>query len=380
MKKFIFMSALIVLGACSQMAPNTTGREPNQVRDNRDGRWGDNNRPGDNRPGNNRDGRWGDNNRPGDNRPGDNRDGRWGDNRPGGRDEHGGREWRRRNDNRRCVHCFDMRSYNDVVRLGSEVTLLSSSYPSEFTSYVIPTACGIRSVSLEVLDNEAHVTGVQVHYAGDSMFQWDTLPIQRDWDFRNADEGDNSMWFDVGSNRQNDRVCIDRVKVIGFTYKDFYDYGYAQVQFYGSRSIRGIGGRPGPGPGPSFPGPGPVVVPPTTWIDEKRVELDPALSCIAGLPNVNHPDEMHSDSLFGSSKLLGRCANSRDNRQVRDLQYRGYMCNVDPVAPMGRTNPECVNGILNKIASGGRITSTHRYYFNKYCSGEIWVCTKTMTR
>jgi hypothetical protein len=269
-----------------------------------------------------------------------------------------------------------MRTYNDVVRLGNEVSLLSSSFPTENTGYVIPTACGIRSVSIEVLDNEANITGLQVHYAGDSLFQWDSLPVSRDWDLRNADEGENSIWFDVGEPRRNDRACIDRVKVIGYTHKDMYDFGWAQVQFYGSRSIRGVGGAPDYRP---YPNPGPVYVPPTTWIDEKRVELDPALSCINGLPSVTHPDQMHSDSLFGSSKLLGRCAGARDNRAVRDLQYKGYMCNVDAVAPMGRTNPDCVNNILSKI-TGGKISSTHRYYFTKYCSGEIWVCTKTMTR
>jgi hypothetical protein len=270
-----------------------------------------------------------------------------------------------------------MRSYNDVVKLGNEVTLLSSSFPSEHTGYVIPTACGIRSVSIEVLDNEAQITGLQVHYAGDSMFQWDTLPVRRDWDLRNAEEGENSMWFDVGSPRQNDRACIDRVKVIGMTYKDMYDFGWAQVQFYGSRSIRGVSEHR---PGPSYPNPGPVVVvQPTTWIDEKRVELDPAVSCIQALPSVPHPDQMHSDSLFGSSKLLGKCANSRDNRAVKELQYRGYLCNVDPISPIGRTNHECVANVESKI-TGGKITGTHRYYFNKYCSGEIWVCTKTMTR
>ncbi len=156
-----------------------------------------------------------------------------------------------------------------------------------------------------------------------------------------------------------------------------YDFGYAQVQFYGSRSIRGVSDQR---PGPQFPGPGPVVVPvPQTWIDERRVELDPALSCIAGLPSVTHPDQMHSDSLFGSSKLLGRCANARDNKQVNDLRYRGYLCNVDPVSPVGRTNPGCVSGIESKI-TGGKITGTHRFFFNKYCSGEIWVCQKTMSR
>lgn len=352
MKSFIFMSALIALSACSQMSPNSTSdREPAQYRGGRD------NRPG---PGG-----W-NNNRPG---PG----GGWGN------DDRGGRDWRRRGDNRRCVHCFDMRGYNDVVRLGNEVTLLSSSFPTENTGYVIPTACGIRSVSLEVLDNEAQITSVQVHYAGDSMFNWDTLPVQRNWDFRNAEEGETSMWFDVGSPRQNDRACIDRVKVIGFTYKDMYDYGWAQVQFYGSRTIRGVSDyRPMPGPGP---GPGPMPMPvPTTWIDEKRVELDPALSCIQGLPSVNHPDEMHSDSLFGSSKLLGRCSNARNNQPVKDLQYRGYLCNVDAVNSMGRTNPDCVNNVMSKIAQQNKITGTHRYYFNKYCSGEIWVCTKTMSR
>ena len=350
MKSFIFIGALIALGACTQMAPNQAGREPNQYRDDRRG---------------DRDNRW-DNDRR-DDRRGD-RGNRWGDG-------NGGREWRRRHDNRRCVHCFDTRSYNDVVRLGNEITLLSSSFPTENTGYVIPTACGIRSVSIEVLDNEAHITGIQVHYAGDSMFNWDTLPVQRDWDIRNADEGENSIWFDVGSPRQNDRACIDRVKVIGYTYKDMYDFGWAQVQFYGSRTIRGAGdyGRPIPGPGPV------VVVPPTTWIDEKRVELDPALSCIQGLPSVSHPDQMHSDSLFGSSKLLGKCANARDNRAVRDLQFRGYLCNVDPVNSLGRTNPDCVNNILSKITAG-KVTGTHRYYFTKYCSGEIWVCSKTMTR
>ncbi|MFL5784385.1 MAG: hypothetical protein ACJ76H_07255 [Bacteriovoracaceae bacterium] len=351
MKKIIFMSALFALTACSQMAPNSTGREPNQYRgdDHRD-------RDHDNRPGDNR---W-DNNRPGNG---------WGD-------RNHNRDWRRRADNRRCVHCFDMRSYNDVVRLGNEVSLISSSYPTENTGYVIPTQCGIRSVSIEVLDNEAHIAGIQVHYAGDSMFQWDTLPIQQNWDIRNADEGENSIWFDVGSPRQNDRACIDRVKVIGFTYKDMYDYGWAQVQFYGSRSIRGATdyGRPVPGPGPA---PMPI---PTTWIDEKRVELDPALSCIQGLPNVNHPDEMHSDSLFGSSKLLGRCSNARDNKAVRDLQFRGYLCNVDAMNSLGRTNPDCVNNVMSKIAKQDKITSTHRFYFTKYCSGEIWVCTKTMSR
>lgn len=344
MKRLIFMSALIVLGACSQMAPNSTGREPNQYRgDHRDDRRGD----------------------------------RWGDRRGHGRDD-GGREWRRRADNRRCINCFDMRSYRDVVMLGREVTLMSSLFPSEHTGYVIPTQCGIRSVSIEVLDNEARITGLQVHYAGDSMFQWDTLPLHRDWDLRNADEGENSIWFDVGSPRQNDRACIDRVKVIGQTVKDDYDYGYAQVQFYGSRSIRGAGdfGRPLPGPGP-----GPVVVvPPTTWVDERRVELDPAVSCIQGLPNVNHPDEMHSDSLFGSSKLLGRCSNARDNRAVKDLQRKGFLCTVDSAAPMGRTDPNCVNNILGKITLQNKITGTHRYYFNKYCSGEVWVCSKTMYR
>lgn len=346
MKSTFFMAALFALGACTQMAPNSPGREPNQYRDR-------------------------------DDRRNDRRDNRY-TNRPGpGRDHDGGREWRRRGDNRRCVNCFDMRSYNDVVRLGNEVTILSSTFPSEHTGYVIPTACGIRSVSIEVLDNEAQITGLQVHYAGDSMFQWDTLPVQRDWDLRNAEEGENSLWFDVGSPRRNDRACIDRVKVIGMTYKDMYDFGWAQVQFYGSRSIRGTSEHR---PGPSYPGPGPVIVtPPTTWIDERRVELDPALSCIAGLPSVTHPDQMHSDSLFGSSKLLGRCANSRDNRAVRDLQYRGYVCSVDAVAPAGRTNNECVDGILAKI-TGGKVTGTHRFYFNKYCSGEIWVCTKTMTR
>lgn len=358
MKSFIFMGALIALGACTQMAPNQTGREPNQYRgdDRRDNRWGD-------RRDDRRDNRWGDYNRPG---PG-----------PGWGDGRGGREWHRRGDNRRCVHCFDMRGYNDVVRLGNEVTLLSSSFPTENTGYVIPTACGIRSVSIEVLDNEAHITGIQVHYAGESMFSWDTLPIQQNWDIRNAEEGENSIWFDVGSPRQNDRACIDRVKVIGFTYKDMYDYGWAQVQFYGSRTIRGVSDyRPMPGPGPM-----PIPVPvPTTWIDEKRVELDPALSCIQGLPNVNHPDEMHSDSLFGSSKLLGRCSNARNNQPVRDLQYRGYLCNVDAVNSMGRTNPDCVNNVMSKIALQNKITSTHRYYFTKYCSGEIWVCSKTMSR
>lgn len=354
MKRFIFMSALMALSACTQMAPNSTGREPNQYREDRDDRRADrrNDRRDDRR---------------------DDRRQDYGYNNGRGHGD-GGREWRRRSDNRRCVNCFDMRSYNDVVRLGNEITLLSSTFPMEQTGYVIPTACGIRSVSIEVLDNEAQITGLQVHYAGDSMFQWDTLPVRRDWDLRNAEEGENSMWFDVGSPRQNDRACIDRVKVIGLTYKDMYDYGWAQVQFYGSRTIRGVSDyRPGPAPGPV------IIVPPTTWIDEKRVELDPAVSCIQGLPSVTHPDQMHSDSLFGSSKLLGKCAGARDNRPVRDLQYRGYICNVDAVAPMGRTNPDCVNNILGKI-TGGKISGTHRYYFNKYCSGEIWVCTKTMTR
>src|SRR5687767_14192721 len=138
MKRLIFMSALLALGACSQMAPNSPGREPNQYRgDDRRDRY---DRRDDRR----------------DDRRNDRNDNRWDNhNRPGNGDGHGGRDWRRRGDNRRCVNCFDMRSYNDVVRLGNEVTLLSSAFPSEHTGYVIPTACGIRSVSIEVLDNEA---------------------------------------------------------------------------------------------------------------------------------------------------------------------------------------------------------------------------------
>ncbi len=122
------------------------------------------------------------------------------------------------------------------MELGNEITLYSTSpyATSNYTSYLPTRVCGLRSISIEVLDNEARINRVEVQYFGE--YTWDSLPIRADWDFRNvAEEGDRSVWLDIGSHRHNDRSCIQAVRVNGHTYRDYFDFDYARVQFYGSR-------------------------------------------------------------------------------------------------------------------------------------------------
>ena len=370
----------LTLVSCATQKPQVaSGREPNQYRgdERRDDRRGEDRRDNDRRDYDRR------NNDRRDDRRGDDR--RVDSRRPDDRQRGGHQDWRMRGD-RRCIRCFDNARFSDTVKLGREVTLLrdqSWGSAGTYDEYIIPAACGIRSVSIEVLDNEAQITSVEVHYQGDSYSNWDRLPLQKNWDFRNgSQEGDTSSWFDVGSSRRDDRVCIDRVRVSGFTYKDFYDFDYAKVQFYGSRSLRGVSDRPGPGPGDyrptPGPGPGPGSVPmPGTPIFETKPPfiVAPAFDCIRDLPNVTHADQMHSDSLFGSGKALGKCSNARRDNERRLLEARGYACTKTE----GRLYPDCYDNIMSKIipeTSKGKPSGTHKAIFKSYCSDEIWSCSK----
>lgn len=389
MRTLIFaLSALILVSCSTNNKPTVDGsREPNQYRDDyrrddrRDGRRDDYGRD-DYR----RDRR--DDRRDGPGYDGPNRDGRRG-------------EWSGPLRNgRRCIRCFDRARWNDVQELGSPVEFMFDQTfgPRESEKRLWNPICGIKSVSVEVQENEAQITGLAVHYVGDSMFTWDNLPIQKNWDFRDGShQGEDSIWFDVGSRRPNDRVCIDGVRATGFTYKDrFFDYKNAQIQFYGSMTIRGAGARPGPGggygpgPGPVGPGggygPGPAPVPQPITVIEKAY-LQPAFDCINRVPAAQNPDDIYQDKLFSSRGSLRLCDNARDPRPRREYENRGFTCIVDTLA-YGRTYPDCVNGLLGKFLPGGvdskgrpfKLTGSQRSAFTNYCSEQVVNCSKTIYR
>lgn len=371
MKILIFALSALVLISCSTNQPMDGSREPNQYRDNR------------------RDDRR-------DNRRDDRRDDRREDRRDGpgyGSPSRDGRrvEWRGQMRNgRRCIGCFDRARWNDVQELGSPLTFMFDQTfgPREVEKKLWNPICGIKSVSVEVLENEAQITGLAVHYVGDSLFDWDRLPIQKNWDFRDGSNvGETSVWFDVGSRRANDRVCIDGIRAEGFTYKDrFFDFKNAEVQFYGSMSARGVGaGRPGPGPGYN-PGPGPQMPPQAVTITEK-VYLLPAFNCIAKVPSAQNPDEIFQDKLFSTKGTLRVCDNARDPRPRREMESRGFTCVVDTLS-YGRTYPDCLRDLTAKWIPGGvdskgkpfKLTGTQRNAFSQYCSEQLVNCSKTVYR
>ncbi len=330
MKQFLLASmvAAILVGCASHNVENG-GREPTQSR------WGNNNGPIP-YPGPN-------GNLPGDRRD-DRRDNRWGNNnnRPG--NGYGSQSWRMRgNDNRRCIGCFDRYSFNDAFPLGMEMSLTAdqtsfrggTSLWDKSEAPVFRDNCGIRSISVEVLDNEAQITGLEVHYSGTSSFNWDVIPVRKDWDFRNgSQEGERSVWFDVGSNRWDDRVCIDRVKVIGYTYKDTYwDFASAKVQVYGSRTRRGVsdngpGWNNGPGPGPGWnngPGPGPVVIvtpPPRPSRSVRGIKVGINRSCLNNIP----PEGKRDGKSIG--KWAENCDKNNPERRKLDGKFDCKTSNV----------------------------------------------------
>lgn len=299
------------------------------------------------------------------------------------------RQWQTRpagrggGEGRRCIRCFDMNRWQGAVALGNEIPLFNDQNDrnrlgGSGTQFVIPTQCGIRSVSLEVLDNEAQITGLEVHYAGDPTYNWDQININRDWDFRNgSNEGDQSIWFDVGSSRRDDRVCIDRVRVSGFTYKDNYrDFENAKVQVYGSRVLRGAGGAGGYGPGP---GPGGFGPRPPRVVTQSAV-LPPALACFANIPMVNNHDDLVSDSFPAhANKYLTRCDNQRiggDQRRLAGYQAEGYTCTIQSYIA-GRDTQACLGTLRSKVR-GGTETRTHTRFYTEYCSDQVWSCSKTI--
>jgi len=226
-------------------------------------------------------------------------------------------------------------------------------------------------VSFEVLDNEARIDSLEVRHARTGL--WENVAIRPNWDFRmETEEDEPSMWFDVGRSHGSDTVCIDSIRVRGFTYKDIYgDFDTAKVQVYYSTTFRGVelgGPRPGPGPGP---GPRPAR------IDTRIVELDPDMACIRRLPSVNHHDDMASDAFgrFGRG-ALSPCYTRSNDRDLRDMRLRGYQCVEDTLAIRSPDNA-CVAHIRSRVR-GGTETRGHRSYYNKACSRQVWTCTKTI--
>ncbi len=379
----------IAAGCASHHQPSQVDRYPNQVRDrNRDG-IPDARRPGDARPGRQADDypprlddrRYGDSNDY--RRDRYDRNDRY-DHRPGPGPGRMGRRWEARQGYRyRCVGCFDRTRYSHAVELGSPVSLMfdQSMGVRDYETFHISNGCGIRSISLEVQNNEAHIASVEVRYRG--SYNWDPIPVKLDRDFRyETDEGDRSMWFDVGHPNITDSVCIERIRVRGYTLKDHWtDCGSAQVQFYGSRTRVGadVGGVT------------PHVAAPII-LDQKTVELAPAISCINSIPTQTKPDDMHGNGVFYNGGALGSyCGNARDKSPLRHFQNRGYVCtetcagntvgclnpHADLLTPVGQQAPGCLQTIESKIVRQENIKNSHRQWFVRYCSGQLWTCTKT---
>lgn len=376
MKALMFSLTALMLISCATQKPAQVeaGREPNQYRgDRRDGpRRDDPYRDGPNRPGPRNDDRYGRN---------DNRDWRGG-----------------MRGSRRCVRCFDTSRFNDVVTVGQEVDVYGDQYsgPREYEQSLFRPVCGIRSVSIEVLDNEAQISGLEVHYEGDSYFNWDRIPLQRDWDFRNGSaEGENSMWFDVGDARRGDRVCIDRIKVRGYTYKDNFDFGDAKVQMYGSRSLRGVvGGRPN-GPSYPVPGPGPMPIPtpaPQPVTIQENYPGNPILlrapyDCMKTLPAPQNADDLFENDLcIGKcGSLVKYCGNARDKTEIRRIEAQGWSCTTDSLNNVGKTDFACVDELTKRVppmnAKGepNKVKDGHRRGFTQFCSEQVWMCSRMRT-
>lgn len=128
--------------------------------------------------------------------------------------------------------------------------------------------------------------------------------------------------------------------------------------------------------GPIGPGPGGQPIPPPQIV--RSAFGYPDYNCLATLPSANSADEMVSNAFIPSTnRIVDRCEQNRDLREVRDMQSRGFNCVVDPTASNNQGNLSCVQGIIAKITNQGTVKGSHRDRLaREYCATKTYKCTR----
>lgn len=127
----------------------------------------------------------------------------------------------------------------------------------------------------------------------------------------------------------------------------------------------------GPG-GPLVPGPS---NPPP--LEVRRVVAFPDLNCLSQLPQVTTADEMVSNGVVRGRRMVDRCELSRDLGQIRDMERRGFKCEISKSQTNNQTQPGCAENILSKVISQTTVKGSHRRILeSEYCATKAYDCTR----